>query len=1177
MKIEKIRLLNLNSLAGEWVVDFTAPAIAADGIFAITGQTGAGKSTILDAICLALYGATPRLGRIAGENEIMHRGTGECAAEVTFTTARGRYRAHWSQKRARGKANGKLQGAKHEIVDDASNTVLAHKLREAEAKIAEITGMSFEQFTRAMLLAQGAFASFLLADANERGAMLEKITGTAIYSAISQRAYQRSKDEKQKLALLLAEQGGITLYSEDEEAALSAAQTAAQAAAAALADDAERLRTAVRQREQELRLQTAAAALQAAKNEADHALVAFAPAAARLDAARRANESSGEAASLLQLQQAQAKDRSGLTAADAAAAAAQTALAAVQQRRTDAQAELNACMAKRTAAQPLLAQIRELDSSLTVLQEAAAAAQAGSDKAAALAGSRAQALETAQARLAQLQTEAAGTAAKLDAAAADAKLADDYSALAARLTQFAELTEQRRAAEAAVETHDIVLAAAAEKMQTAAAHADKAHDALQARPSGDAAEWEAAAAGLSALLPDLEKREALNAEIAERLQKTAALNDDASNALLLQMQAKAVLQDAEKQRQDADLAFKEMLLAQQAADLAAQRAQLQDGKPCPLCGALEHPYRGVHFDPPDRGAEQASAAALQAEKQAAAEAAAAERDAANAMAQLQAFREETEKLREKLAALGGAPHAGEADAMRKKLAEAQQELAAAKLWEADVHQAEKAAAAAAAELREAALAHGYAAEKAAALRQQAADAEAAAAVEETELTAILSAYGVALTDDAISILAAKRDCRKALEAASQRLAADIGKQEAAADAAAAASAEAEREAAAAAEQAVRAAERYAGVLAQRQALFGDKSVQAESGRLEAAAEAAQAAADAAQTAVQQAAAEAASAQTRRDALVQAIAVREAEITAAEAAYQSAVQVSGFADAAAREAALLSKDAIAALQAQAAQLQERAQTAAVQLQDNVCQQEELALLLADAAPLQVLRPQLAEAQMQLTALQQEIGVRSQQLAENSAKKAKLAAAAAAIAKQRRESEKWEKLNALIGSAGGDKFRVFVQGLTFEALVQHANRQLEKLSGRYLLLRGEDAPLSLFVLDGDQAGEIRPVKNLSGGESFIVSLALALGLSQMAGGNICVESLFLDEGFGTLDEETLEIALDTLAALPQEGKLIGIISHVPALKERIAAQIQVIRGHAGKSRIEGAGVVQNPAGG
>jgi exonuclease SbcC len=172
-------------------------------------------------------------------------------------------------------------------------------------------------------------------------------------------------------------------------------------------------------------------------------------------------------------------------------------------------------------------------------------------------------------------------------------------------------------------------------------------------------------------------------------------------------------------------------------------------------------------------------------------------------------------------------------------------------------------------------------------------------------------------------------------------------------------------------------------------------------------------------------------------------------------------------------------------------------------------------------------------------------------------------------RKKECARWDDLHLLIGSADGKKFRNFAQGLTFERMTAHANRRLQKMTDRYLLIRDASQPLELNVIDNYQAGEIRSTKNLSGGESFIVSLALALGLSQMASRNVRVDSLFLDEGFGTLDEDSLETALETLAGLRQDGKLIGVISHVPALKERIGTQIQVTPGTGGRSSLTGPG--------
>jgi exonuclease SbcC len=289
----------------------------------------------------------------------------------------------------------------------------------------------------------------------------------------------------------------------------------------------------------------------------------------------------------------------------------------------------------------------------------------------------------------------------------------------------------------------------------------------------------------------------------------------------------------------------------------------------------------------------------------------------------------------------------------------------------------------------------------------------------------------------------------------------------------------------------------------------------------------------------------------------------------EADFRAALEQSRFADESELQAALLPADRLQllsrqaeALNARSAELKalrERGEQALALLQQQ-------ALTTANAEQLNTRLYQLKQQQKQL--LQQQ-GSLQHALDDNQAKKQQFGEQQQAIDAQQRELERWNTLHELIGSADGKKFRNFAQGLTFELMVGHANRQLQKMSDRYLLVRDADQPLELNVIDNYQAGEIRSTKNLSGGESFLISLALALGLSCMASRNVRVDSLFLDEGFGTLDEDALETALDTLSGLQQEGKLIGVISHVQALKDRIATRIEVQPVSGGRSRINGPG--------
>ncbi|WP_051177085.1 AAA family ATPase [Halodesulfovibrio aestuarii] len=203
MKILKLRFKNLNSLYGEWEIDLTSPEYVSNGIFALTGPTGAGKSTILDAICLALYGSTPRLGKITkSSNEIMSRQTGECSAEVLFESQAGCYLCQWKHHRGRKKADGNLQDPEHQISEYPSEKIIETKKSRVTAVIEEKTGMDFDRFKRSMLLAQGGFDTFLKADVETKSKVLEQLTGTEIYSKISQHAHERRRDEQKKLELL---------------------------------------------------------------------------------------------------------------------------------------------------------------------------------------------------------------------------------------------------------------------------------------------------------------------------------------------------------------------------------------------------------------------------------------------------------------------------------------------------------------------------------------------------------------------------------------------------------------------------------------------------------------------------------------------------------------------------------------------------------------------------------------------------------------------------------------------------------------------------------------------------------------------------------------------------------------------------------------------------------------
>jgi exonuclease SbcC len=188
----------------------------------------------------------------------------------------------------------------------------------------------------------------------------------------------------------------------------------------------------------------------------------------------------------------------------------------------------------------------------------------------------------------------------------------------------------------------------------------------------------------------------------------------------------------------------------------------------------------------------------------------------------------------------------------------------------------------------------------------------------------------------------------------------------------------------------------------------------------------------------------------------------------------------------------------------------------------------------------------------------------ELAQDDDRLARSAGIRQRIEAQSARTRTWEQLGELIGSADGKKFRNFAQQLTLDLLLGYANEHLQGLTRRYRIERLRDS-LGLLVVDQDMGDELRSVHSLSGGESFLVSLALALGLASLSSHRVRVESLFIDEGFGSLDAESLNVAIDALDRLQAMGRKVGVISHVQEMTERIGVRVRVARLSGGASRI------------
>ncbi|SKA76364.1 exonuclease SbcC [Prosthecobacter debontii] len=217
-------------------------------------------------------------------------------------------------------------------------------------------------------------------------------------------------------------------------------------------------------------------------------------------------------------------------------------------------------------------------------------------------------------------------------------------------------------------------------------------------------------------------------------------------------------------------------------------------------------------------------------------------------------------------------------------------------------------------------------------------------------------------------------------------------------------------------------------------------------------------------------------------------------------------------------------------------------------------------------LQELSTQVQQLTSLLAQKHTELGTLSQQLRHDDEARQRRDSGGAELKAAEEEALRWGRLRELIGSADGAKFSRFAQSLTLRQLIGLANEHLQVLAERYRLIAAPGDDLDLRIVDLYQANADRPMESLSGGESFLASLALALGLSELASHHHPIDSLFIDEGFGTLDSETLEIALSALENLRSRGKTIGLISHVELLKERLTTQIQVTKLTGGSSQLK-----------
>ena len=1095
MKILALRLANLASLPGPLELDFTRGPLAESSLFAITGPTGAGKSTLLDALCLALYGNTPRLRQApqrdsqvtdaagvmlttADPRTLLRRGTAAGHAEVDFVGRDGRrYRARWAVRRAREKVDGRLQAAEQSLRDLDDDRLLTAQKREFDRLLPERLGLSFEQFTRAVLLAQSEFAAFLKADDNARSDLLERLTGTREYSAISMAAFRRASEARQaveKLETRLADDLPADAEARDE---LEQRTEAAQRELDTCQNQAARLEGREQWHTADARLREACAEGRHQQEDAETRWRALA--SAREDQVwrrvmlpqrhrlTRQAELPGEIGALAANHE---KTRRALTDAEREWEQARQASEATERTLTEA-------TEARGQAEPALRDAREL----------------------------AQRLATREQQLAELERTHEERRRRADSLAEQRRQADDA---------HARRREQRDRWHAALQR----LIGDHDGLDTARQAAQRVHDAAAQRRlalSELYGHWQATC-----------RADQLHQTLTTRL----ADNAQRLEALLARGQAARQRLDDAERHLTSTRAFVERSRAVRSESVMRLREGLADGEPCPVCGGLEHPWRHR----PPVSPEAAQLAAQQAEE---------ERQLADAQDQRDRAYQQRYDIE------------GEYRALKASVAQQREDLGNADRQRAeayrtlDAHPLQPELIAIAAEEREAWLDHQQQTSEARRTEHRRVLDELARA--ETELAPL----NQTLHQDEVEL--ARLDSRQA------ELAQEL----------------------------TELAERLPPLRQARDALASDlgtrlgehASPDAWQQHLDTRQEHARQARDAAQARHHQAQREhqRLAQQTDHEAEHLEALRREHDTLARELADWRAAHPDLTDDRLSR--LLAQSDAEAEQQArQVADAETARQQAAIRLAERrralldhrrgqgLSEGEETAeILLGDAveAAIERRRRSLAEERAalapRLEAAQQARDAAVHALRDDDRRRERQQAGRAELEAARAEYRRWGSISELIGSADGKAFRRIAQAYNLEQLLEHANVHLVGLTRRYRLLRG-GSELGLLVADLDMADERRSVHSLSGGETFLVSLALALALASMASGELVIESLFIDEGFGSLDPQSLALAMEALDGLQAQGRRVGVISHVQEMHERIPVQIRVEPEGNGTSR-------------
>ena len=1130
MKIISLRFKNINSLKGEWKIDFNEAPFKDSGLFAITGPTGAGKTTILDAICLALYHRTPRLSSLStSTNELMTRHTADCLAEVEFEVNGERYRSFWSQRRSRDKVDGALQAPIVELAKaDGTKTIITTRISEKITYTEALTGLDYERFTKSMLLAQGGFAAFLEASANQRAELLEELTGTEIYGDISKNVFEQHRYLKTELDQLTKSKDNVELLNEEQLAEMKLeADVLVETIALSTSQQS------VLQRQRQWCIDMAKAEKLKVDNEdlhkqAQQAMHDAMPQIQKLD-------NSEPAEKLRPLFVTRNANQQDLTKTQESLAQTQADQQSTTQQVHQHIWAIQGC-AKQIVADIQTSLRKNSDEHGTIqtqLAEHPHHSQLGEK-----IGVWRNQLATRDELAANVATQTS-TQTKQKAEKDSLQLKFD-----AAVVQLAE--QQTKLKSVQEETH-------AEQKALGNLLMGKTEAELRQQWQ----EMERGKVNWLELLKLTRAQEANTMSSSKRTQDLVA--DNLQHASKLKEGESVCLQLKVLKSQIAD---KETLLAQEKKilSLESHRANLQPGEACPLCGSAEHPaineYQALNTTATESalsakkteleacslveqqinalltrlvaniGNHQEQLSTLQAEKLAQAQAILLvcqrlqldQTDAAEPMSIVD-LQERQHLQQTQLTAVETTIE--KVDVVKKNLMLFLEECQTLEKAEADLEKTNAVDATGLVSLND----------KINTLAQQIKATATQKEKLESDVVIELNPMGYALPVDASAWLAERANELAQWQAASKQVQ-DLEREQQ----------KLKQEQQSALSTDKRWSEKWKALnIADLMALNQPEDPRKE---LEV-------------TVVELAQTETLFAQlTGTESVLQLrIIADQGKLEAGLNAWDAALKASPFSDDTSFNTALMAEAERQIL----INLKQTLTKKLIETEANKKSASDAAKLLRGATAtdlsIETIDEQLVQVSSKITTSTQRQGEIKATLQGDGHRRDNLKTVLKEIEDKDAIFKIWDRLNGLIGSREGDKYRKFAQGLTLDHLVCLANKQLHRLHGRYQLLRKATGELELEVVDTWQGDVARDTKTLSGGECFLVSLALALALSDLVSNKTSIESIFLDEGFGTLDGETLEIALDALDSLNATGKMIGVISHVEALKERIPVQIKV----------------------